>query len=150
MAVALLEAVPPAVARHPLTEADAVDIWIARWLRIRRKDLVNRYGCDPRRLYEIWEGARFPEARPKALEVFARRGAIPASWIGSTSGHTSAMCVPLTPTSYLCSRSCRCGLDTSERGENKRWTNSMIRAMFSLRSQPQMQRNPGLVSRLPP
>ncbi|KAB2944051.1 MAG: hypothetical protein K8F92_06800 [Hyphomicrobium sp.] len=73
MAVALLEAVPPAVARHPLTEADAVDIWIARWLRIRRKDLVNRYGCDPRRLYEIWEGARFPEARPKALEVFARR-----------------------------------------------------------------------------
>ena len=54
MAVAFLQTVPAALARRPLTEADAVDIWIARWLRIRRKDLVNRYGCDPRRLYEIW------------------------------------------------------------------------------------------------
>jgi hypothetical protein len=33
-----------------LTETDAVGIWIARWLRIRRKDLIARYGCDPRRL----------------------------------------------------------------------------------------------------
>ena len=47
MAVAFLQTVPAALARRPLTEADAVDIWIARWLRIRRKDLVNRYGCDP-------------------------------------------------------------------------------------------------------
>jgi len=41
--------------RRPLGETDAVDIWIARWLRVRRKELVARYGCDPRRLYEIWE-----------------------------------------------------------------------------------------------
>jgi hypothetical protein len=54
-----------------LTEADAVDIWIARWLRIRRKDLIARYGCDPRRLYEIWEGSRFPASREKALALFA-------------------------------------------------------------------------------
>lgn len=53
--------------RRPLTEADAVDIWIARWLRIRRKDLIERYGCDPRRLYEIWEGKRFAGSREKAL-----------------------------------------------------------------------------------
>jgi len=59
--------------RRPLTEADAVDIWIARWLRIRRRDLVSRYGCDPRRLYEIWEEARFPGARAKAEELFAAR-----------------------------------------------------------------------------
>jgi hypothetical protein len=39
----------PAVPRR-LSEADAIDIWIARWLRIRRKDLIARYGCDPRRL----------------------------------------------------------------------------------------------------
>jgi hypothetical protein len=50
-----------------------VDIWIARWLRIRRKDLVARYGCDPRRLYEIWEGARFPGSREKALAVLAEQ-----------------------------------------------------------------------------
>jgi hypothetical protein len=56
-----------------LTEADAVDIWIARWLRIRRKDLIDRYGCDPRRLYEIWEGNRFTGSREKALAVFAER-----------------------------------------------------------------------------
>ncbi|HWB46803.1 MAG TPA: hypothetical protein VG900_15300 [Hyphomicrobiaceae bacterium] len=58
---------------RPLTEKDAVDIWIARWLRIRRKDLLARYGCDTRRLYEIWEGVRFPGSRERALRVFAER-----------------------------------------------------------------------------
>ena len=57
-------------AGRPLTQADAVDIWIARWLRIRRKDLLIRYGCDPRRLYEIWEEKRFPGSRAKAAELF--------------------------------------------------------------------------------
>jgi hypothetical protein len=73
MSLAFLNSPPPAVERRPLTEADAVDIWIARWLRIRRSDLVRRYGCDPRRLYEIWEGARFPGTRAKALELFHER-----------------------------------------------------------------------------
>jgi len=62
----------PAVQRR-LTEADAVDIWIARWLRIRRKDLIERYGCDPRRLYEIWEGSRFPGSRDKALALLVEQ-----------------------------------------------------------------------------
>lgn len=61
------------VARRALSEADAVDIWIARWLRIRRRDLLIRYGCDPRRLYEIWEEKRFPGSRAKALTVFHER-----------------------------------------------------------------------------
>jgi len=56
-----------------LTETDAVDIWIARWLRIRRKDLLDRYGCDPRRLYEIWAEERFAGARGKAIEIFRER-----------------------------------------------------------------------------
>jgi hypothetical protein len=60
----------PRPPRRRLTEADAIDIWIARWLRIRRKDLIDRYGCDPRRLYEIWEGARFPASRGKARARF--------------------------------------------------------------------------------
>lgn len=65
---------PPArAARHNLTEADAIDIWIARWLRIRRKDLLLRYGCDPRRLYEIWEEKRFIGSRSKALTLFNER-----------------------------------------------------------------------------
>ena len=59
--------------RRPLTEADAVDIWIARWLRIRRRDLVSRYCCDPRRLYEIWEEARFAGARAEAEVLFSER-----------------------------------------------------------------------------
>lgn len=59
--------------RRTLTHGDAVDIWIARWLRIRRSDLVRRYNCDPRRLYEIWEGKRFPDARAEALEAFLER-----------------------------------------------------------------------------
>ena len=53
--------------RRALTEADAVDIWLARWLRVPRKHLLARYACDPRRLYEIWEGTRFPRSREKAL-----------------------------------------------------------------------------------
>ena len=56
-----------------LTEADAIDVWIARWLRIRRIDLVRRYGCDPRRLYEIWEERRFAGSREKALAIFQVR-----------------------------------------------------------------------------
>ena len=64
---------PPAIAGRPLTEADAIEIWIARWLRIRRKDLVQRYACDPRRLYEIWWGERFPAARDKAAALYRQR-----------------------------------------------------------------------------
>jgi len=59
--------------RRALTEADAIDIWIARWLRLRRNDLVRRYDCDPRRLYEIWEGVRHPASRAKALALFGER-----------------------------------------------------------------------------
>jgi len=73
MAFALLTAPPPSPPRRPLSEVDAVEIWIARWLRIRRSDLVRRYGCDPRRLYEIWEEARFAGTRGKAHQVFAVR-----------------------------------------------------------------------------
>jgi hypothetical protein len=56
-----------------LSDADAIDIWIARWLRIRPVDLIRRYRCDPRRLYEIWEEQRFPGSRAKALAVFSVR-----------------------------------------------------------------------------
>ena len=56
-----------------LTEANAVDIWIARWLGTRRKDILARYGCDPRRLYDIWEGRAFPASRGKALQTFEAR-----------------------------------------------------------------------------
>lgn len=58
---------------RPLTEADAIDIWIARWMRVRRRDLCQRYGCDPRRLYEIWEGSRFPAAQAKARLLITER-----------------------------------------------------------------------------
>ena len=74
---------PPASAASPetecagppgaLTEADAVKIWIARWLRIRRKDLMARYGCESSRLYEIWWGERFPMSEVKARQEFAVR-----------------------------------------------------------------------------
>ena len=60
-------------APRALTESDAIEIWIARWLRVRRKDILARYQCDPRRIYEIWEGVRFPASRARALRVFADR-----------------------------------------------------------------------------
>ena len=63
----------PAPKPRTITKNEAIDIWIARWLNIRRTDLVRRYGCDPRRLYEIWEGKRFPASRDQALKVFEER-----------------------------------------------------------------------------
>lgn len=68
MSQSLIAAPISAPERRPLTEADAIDIWIARWLRIPRKALLARYQCDPRRLYEIWEERRFAGSRDKALE----------------------------------------------------------------------------------
>lgn len=51
-----------------LTEADAIELWLARWLRVPRKVIRSRYACDPRRIYEVWEGSRFPASRGKALD----------------------------------------------------------------------------------
>ncbi len=59
-----------ALPKRVLTEKDAIDIWIARWLRVRRIDLIRRYDCDPRRLYEIWEEERFAGSRERALKKF--------------------------------------------------------------------------------
>ena len=56
-----------------LTAEDAIDIWILRWLNVRRKDILARYGCDPRRLYEIWWEERFVGSRKRAMEAFAER-----------------------------------------------------------------------------
>ena len=64
---------PPGQRPRPLGEADAIDIWIARWLRVRQKDLLDRYHCDSRRLYEIWWGDRFPSSKRKATELFRER-----------------------------------------------------------------------------
>lgn len=57
----------------PLSADDAIDIWIARWLRVRPKDLIERYGCDPRRLYEIWAEDKFPGSRGRARKLFMKR-----------------------------------------------------------------------------
>lgn len=59
--------------RRALTEADAIEIWIARWLRMRPKDLMQRYGCDGRRLYDIWWGQAFPGSRARAKKAFLER-----------------------------------------------------------------------------
>jgi hypothetical protein len=67
------DALPRREPGRTLTENDAIDIWIARWLHVRRKDILARYGCDPRRLYDIWEGVRFPASRKKALDAFETR-----------------------------------------------------------------------------
>ncbi len=68
-----IKSAPATAMPRALTEADAVDIWIARWLRVRRKDLLDRYGCDPRRIYEVWQEERFPGTRAKAIELFRVR-----------------------------------------------------------------------------
>ena len=66
----LRERPKPRPALRALSESDAVDIWITRWLRVRRKDLILRYGCDPLRLFIIWGGKMHLASRKKALERF--------------------------------------------------------------------------------
>jgi hypothetical protein len=56
-----------------LTEADAIDIWIARWLRVPLKELLARYVCDSRRLYDIWWGLKHPASKAKAQKLFRER-----------------------------------------------------------------------------
>jgi hypothetical protein len=56
-----------------LTEADAIEIWIARWLRVPQRQMLARYGCDARRFYEIWEETRFIGSRAKALDALRLR-----------------------------------------------------------------------------
>jgi hypothetical protein len=58
---------------RPLTATDATDIWIARWLRVPVIAMVRRYGCDPRRLYEIWGEEKFIGSRRRALDIFLAR-----------------------------------------------------------------------------
>ncbi len=59
-------AIPPP--SRALTEADAIELWLARWLKTPRKVILARYACDARRIYEVWEGLRFPGSRAKALD----------------------------------------------------------------------------------
>lgn len=64
------------VRRHTgprLTAEDAIDIWVLRWLNVRRKDILARYGCDSRRLYEVWWEERFVGSRQRAMEIFRQR-----------------------------------------------------------------------------
>ena len=61
---------PPVREGGRLTAEDAVDIWVLRWLNVRRKDILARYGCDPRRLYEIWWEERFVGSRARAMARF--------------------------------------------------------------------------------
>ena len=48
-------------------------ITFPRVVRVRRKDLMARYGCDPRQLYAIWWGEKFPGSREKAEVAFRTR-----------------------------------------------------------------------------
>lgn len=66
-------AAAPSRAARRLSEADAIDVWIARWLRLPRKELLARYGCDPRRIYEVWSGERYPAAKSRAWKLFTER-----------------------------------------------------------------------------
>ena len=73
MSLEFVEAAPAAVQKRSLSAADAVDIWLARWLGVRPKAIIARYGCDPRRLYEIWDGTRYPQSRANALALMQER-----------------------------------------------------------------------------
>ncbi len=59
-------------APYRLSREDAIQLWIARWLRIRRKDIRARYPVDPRRIYEVWQEITFRGSREEAEARFRR------------------------------------------------------------------------------
>jgi hypothetical protein len=59
--------------RRVLTEADAVEIWIGRWLRIRPIDLARQLRCEADQFYPIWWGKAFPGSRARAEKAFRER-----------------------------------------------------------------------------
>lgn len=65
--------VPTARKLDRLTEQIAIEIWVLRWLRVKRTEIRKRYDCDPRRLYDIWEEIAFRGSREKARALFEER-----------------------------------------------------------------------------
>jgi hypothetical protein len=62
----------PTIVRRPLTETDAVDIWIARWLKIAAAGPVRHMRATRAGSAEIWEEAR--SGRPRqGLGAFPAR-----------------------------------------------------------------------------
>ncbi|MCY1706812.1 hypothetical protein [Pannonibacter sp. SL95] len=51
-----------------LTEDEAIAGTIERWQGRKVRELVAKYGVDPRRWYEVWQGKVHPEALPKAYK----------------------------------------------------------------------------------
>lgn len=53
-----------------LTHSIAKDVWKAKWLGIKLRDLISKYDQDPRRFYEVWEEKCNKGSRLEAFEEF--------------------------------------------------------------------------------
>ncbi|MGS4887180.1 hypothetical protein [Roseibium sp. MB-4] len=59
------------MANGRLTEQEAINGTIERWLGAKVRDLSSKYDVDPRRWYEVWRGEAYPNARSQAYEILA-------------------------------------------------------------------------------
>ena len=97
MATAFVSAPPPSIQRRPLTEADAVDIWIARWLKVRRRDLDPALRLRPAAALRDLAGRRFRRQPRQGAGAF--RGSVSGPLIASIPARIGAFPAPSTPTS---------------------------------------------------
>jgi hypothetical protein len=49
-----------------LSAKDAIDIWLAHWLKIPHGQIIQRYNVDARRIYEVWWEEAFIGSRQTA------------------------------------------------------------------------------------
>lgn len=60
------------MANGRLTEDEAIEGTIERWMGAKVRDLSSKYDVDPRRWYEVWQGQVFPDSRKKAYDMLCR------------------------------------------------------------------------------
>jgi len=56
--------------KRKLTRDDAIDIWIRRWLKHERHQIIRDFDQNPMRIYEVWQEETFKGSREDAEIVF--------------------------------------------------------------------------------
>ena len=54
------------------SDAEAIEIWIARWNKTKVQDLIAKYKKNTFRFYEVWKEEVNPGTRLKAFEQLKR------------------------------------------------------------------------------
>ena len=49
---------------------NSVMYWVGRELGLKQRRIEAKFDVDPRRLFEVWSGERYPASRDHAIRIF--------------------------------------------------------------------------------